>query len=71
MVPRTIRPYRRVVLFFGGDSLDCEYEYKTFNLVLLNVFLKSITSRRNGRINLNYERGLGAIYNLTLEEEIK
>ena len=71
MVPRTIRPYRRVVLFFGGDSLDCEYDYKTFNLVLLNVFLKSITSRRNGRINLNYERGLGAIYNLTLEEEIK
>ena len=71
MVPRTIRPYRRVVLFFGGDSLDCEYEYKTFNLVLLDVFKKSITSRRNGRINLNYERGLGAIYNLTLEEEIK
>ena len=56
MVPRTIRPYRRVVLFFGGDSLDCEYEYKTFNLVLLDVFKKSITSRRNGRINLNYER---------------
>ena len=71
MVPRTIRPYRRVVLFFGGDNLDCEYEYKIFNLVLLNVFKKSITSRRNGRINLNYERGLGAIYNLTLEEEIK
>ena len=71
MVPRTIRPYRRVVLFFGGDSLDCEYEYKTFNLVLLDIFKKSITSRRNGRINLNYERGLGAIYNLTLEEEIK
>ena len=71
MVPRTIRPYRRVVLFFGGDSLDCEYEYKTFNLVLFDVFKKSITSRRNGRINLNYERGLGAIYNLTLEEEIK
>lgn len=71
MVPRTIRPYRRVVLFFGGDSLDCEYEYKTFNLVLLDVFKKSITSRRNSRINLNYERGLGAIYNLTLEEEIK
>ena len=71
MVPRTIRPYRRVVLFFGGDSLDCEYEYKTFNLVLFDIFKKSITSRRNGRINLNYERGLGAIYNLTLEEEIK
>ena len=71
MVPRTIRPYRRVVLFFGGDSLDCEYEYKTFNLVLFDNFKKSITSRRNSRINLNYERGLGAIYNLTLEEEIK
>ncbi len=69
MVPRTIRPYRRVVLFFGGDSLDCEYEYKTFNLVLLDVFKKSITSRRNGRINLNYERDLDTICNLKLEEE--
>ena len=71
MVPRTIRYYRIVVLFFGGDSLDCKYEYKTFNLVLFDNFKKSITSRRNSRINLNYERGLGAIYNLTLEEEIK
>ena len=69
MVSRTIRPYRRVVLFFGGDSLDCEYEYKTFNLVLLDIFKKSITSRRNGRINLNYERDLDTICNLKLEEE--
>ena len=32
MVPRTIRPYRRVVLFFGGDSLDTEYEVRVLEI---------------------------------------